>query len=784
RFRFQKRINTSLFSSIYSQTTSKTTMKLLILLGLASLAFAFAQAAPLQEVAKGELQDDAFILDLIGIDVEEVKAILRELAQNGMDAAIELAKRMLEHAQGALKDILIKVLEILERQKSAYILDIIGIDMEQIKAILRELAEHGKQAAIELAKRLLQEASGIAKDLLVKVLEWLENRNDDAYILDIIGIDMEQIKAILRELAEHGKQAAIELAKRLVQEASGIAKDLLVKVLEWLENRNDDAFILDLIGIDVEEVKAILRELAQNGKQAAIELAKKMLQHAQGALKDILIKVLEILERQRSAYILDIIGIDIEQVKAILRELAEHGKQAAIELAKRLLQEAQGALKDILIRVLEWLENRNDDAFILDLIGIDVEEVKAILRELAQNGMDAAIELAKRMLEHAQGALKDILIKVLEILERQRSAYILDIIGIDMEQIKAILRELAEHGKQAAIELAKRLLQEASGIAKDLLVKVLEWLENRNDDAYILDIIGIDMEQIKAILRELAEHGKQAAIELAKRLLQEASGIARDLLVKVLEWLENRNDDAFILDLIGIDVEEVKAILRELAQHGKQAAIELAKRMLEEAQGALKDILIKVLEILERQRSAYILDIIGIDIEQVKAILRELAEHGKQAAIELAKRLLQEASGIAKDLLVKVLEWLENRNDDAYILDIIGIDMEQIKAILRELAEHGKQAAIELAKRLLQEASGIARDLLVKVLEWLENRNDDAYILDIIGIDMEQIKAILRELAEHGKQAAIELAKRLVQEASGIARDLLVKVLEWLENRN
>ncbi|PAA53515.1 hypothetical protein BOX15_Mlig019454g1, partial [Macrostomum lignano] len=90
------------------------------------------------------------------------------------------------------------------------------------------------------------------------------------------------------------------------------------------------------------------------------------------------------------------------------------------------------------------------------------------------------------------------------------------------------------------------------------------------------------------------------------------------------------------------------------------AAIELAKRMLEEAQGALKDILIKVLEILERQRSAYILDIIGIDIEQVKAILRELAEHGKQAAIELAKRLLQEASGIARDLLVKVLEWLEN----------------------------------------------------------------------------------------------------------------------------
>ena len=48
------------------------------------------------------------------------------------------------------------------------------------------------------------------------------------------------------------------------------------------------------------------------------------------------------------------------------------------------------------------------------------------------------------------------------------------------DMLFAILKELAEHGKQAAIELAKKLLQEASGLVKDLLIKVLEWLENRN----------------------------------------------------------------------------------------------------------------------------------------------------------------------------------------------------------------------------------------------------------------------------------------------------------------
>ena len=118
-------------------------------------------------------------------------------------------------------------------------------------------------------------------------------------------------------------------------------------------------------------------------------------------------------------------------------------------------------------------------------------------------------------------------------------------------------------------------------------------------------------------------------------------------------------------------------------------------------------------------------------------------------------------------MLAKLIENLnKNGQGSTYALGTI-VDPEQMKKVLQELLEHGKTIGKAVIQQLLKIAQGAARDMLVKILENLGNKQGDAYILGQIGIDQAKIKEVLNLLKEHGKAIAIDALKKIMETAKG-----------------
>ena len=97
-----------------------------------------------------------------------------------------------------------------------------------------------------------------------------------------------------------------------------------------------------------------------------------------------------------------------------------------------------------------------------------------------------------------------------------------------------------------------------------MLQKILEHInkiQGAQDEAYIIDKI-VDVDRLKKILADLLEHGKSISRSTVEQLLKIAKGAARDMLLKILEHMnQNKSEDAY---KIGMNMEKIREILQKL----------------------------------------------------------------------------------------------------------------------------------------------------------------------------------------------------------------------------